>query len=96
MAPRCRPPYEERSARISILANGIAARPDTSAVAQALAWRLTGAYDDGDLVLESTASTFAPSSGKTVARGDCLISGGKIVGECVAFEADMRTSVKAA
>ena len=25
----CRPPYEERSARISILANGIAARPDT-------------------------------------------------------------------
>ena len=29
MAPRCRPPYEDRNARISILANGIAERPDT-------------------------------------------------------------------
>ena len=29
MAPRCRPPYEERNARISILVNGIAERPDT-------------------------------------------------------------------
>src|SRR4051812_30712720 len=29
MAPRCRPPYEEQNARISILVNGIAGRPDT-------------------------------------------------------------------
>ena len=29
MAPRCRPPYEDRNARISILANGLAERPDT-------------------------------------------------------------------
>ena len=29
MAPRCRPLYEDRNARISILANGIAERPDT-------------------------------------------------------------------
>ena len=29
MAPRCRPPYEDQNARISILANGIAERPDT-------------------------------------------------------------------
>ena len=26
---RCRPPYEEQNARISILVNGIAERPDT-------------------------------------------------------------------
>jgi hypothetical protein len=29
MAHRCRPPYEEQNARISILVNGIAERPDT-------------------------------------------------------------------
>jgi hypothetical protein len=29
MAPRCRPLYEDQNARISILANGIAERPDT-------------------------------------------------------------------
>jgi len=29
MAPRCRPPYEAQNARISILVNGIAERPDT-------------------------------------------------------------------
>jgi hypothetical protein len=28
MAPRCRPPYEEQNARISILVNGIAERPE--------------------------------------------------------------------
>lgn len=51
---RCRPPYEEQNARISILVNGIAERPDT--FVQTVLGQLQKPLADG------AGHTFAPAA----------------------------------
>ena len=54
MAPGCRPLYEDRNARISILANGVAERPDT--FVQTVRASITKPLADG------AGHTFAPAA----------------------------------